>query len=175
VLLTRNRLVGVLAVVALCALPSAAGAEPKARGTFETLPDGAAMGLEIEGFAQLVRGESGTQGRVVVRGLDPGTTYAAHLHNAPCSAANPGGAHYRDDPAGPSAPPNELWFSSTEDPQAGVTANAGGVAHGRGAADWVARPEAQSVVIHAIPPGGNTAGGPKIACADLASSGGGSL
>jgi hypothetical protein len=59
-------------------------------------------------------------------------TYAAHLHNAPCSAANPGGA-----------------------------------AHGRGTADWVARPEAQSVVIHAIPPGGSTAGGPKIACADL--------
>jgi hypothetical protein len=43
----------------------------------------------------------------------------------------------------------------------------GGVAHGRGSADCVARPEAQSVVIHFIPPGGTTAGGPKIACADL--------
>jgi hypothetical protein len=167
VLLTRNRLVGALAVVALCALPSAAGAVSKARGTFQTLPDGAAMGLEIEGFAQLARDDSGTHGKVVVRGLDPGTTYAAHLHNAPCSAANPGGAHYMDDPAGPARPPNELWFSSTEDPEAGITANPGGVAHGRGAADWVARPEAQSVVIHAIPPGGSTAGGPKIACADL--------
>jgi hypothetical protein len=164
---TRNRLVGALAVVALCALPSVAGAGPKARGTFQTLPDGAAMGLEIEGFAQLARDASGTQGRVVVRGLDPGTTYAAHLHNAPCSAANPGGGHYMDDPAGPAEPPNELWFSSTGDPRAGITANRGGVAHGRGTADWVARPDAQSVVIHAIPPGGTTAGGPKIACADL--------
>jgi hypothetical protein len=35
----------------------------------------------------------------------------------------------------------------------------------------VARPEAQSVVIHYIPPGGSTAGGPKIACADLARGG----
>jgi hypothetical protein len=48
-----------------------------------------------------------------------------------------------------------------------VTANPGGVAHGRGSADWVARPEARSVVIHFIQPGGSTAGGPKIACADL--------
>jgi hypothetical protein len=167
VLLTRNRLVGAVAIVTLCALPSAAGAVSKTRGSFQTLPDGVAMGLEIEGVAQLARDDSGTHGKVVVRGLDPGTTYAAHLHNAPCSAANPGGAHYKDDPSGPALPPNELWFSSTEDPLAGITANPGGVAHGRGVADWVARPEAQSVVIHAIPPGGSTAGGPKIACADL--------
>jgi hypothetical protein len=167
VVATRQRLVATLAVVTLCALPSVAGAGSKARGTFQTLPEGAAMGLEIQGFAQLARDDSGTHGKVLVRGLDPGTTYAAHLHNAPCSAANPGGAHYKDDPAGPALPPNELWFSSTEDPLAGITANPGGVAHGRGAADWVARPEAQSVVIHAIPPGGSTAGGPKIACADL--------
>ena len=39
--------------------------------------------------------------------------------------------------------------------------------HGRGSDDWVPRPEAQSVVIHFIPPGGTTAGGPTIACADL--------
>jgi hypothetical protein len=31
----------------------------------------------------------------------------------------------------------------------------------------VARDDAKAVVIHMIPPGGNTAGGPKIACADL--------
>ena len=54
---------------------------------------------------------------------------------------------------------------------AGITANRRGVARGRGDADWVARPEAQSVVIHAIPPGGTTAGGPKIACADLRADG----
>ena len=157
----------VLAIVVLFVAP-AASAATKDRGTFQTLPDGAAMGLEIEGFAQLARDDSGTHGKVVVRGLEAGTTYAAHLHNAPCAAANPGGAHYMDDPGGPGMPPNELWFSSTDDPLGGITANPAGVAHGRGDAEWVARPEAQSVVIHAIPPGGSTAGGPKIACADLA-------
>jgi Cu/Zn superoxide dismutase len=155
-----------LVIVVLGAAPALAG-PAKVRGTFEKLPDGAAMGLEIEGFAQLTRSDAGTSAKVVVRGLEPETTYAAHLHNAPCSAANPGGAHYKNDPAGPAMPPNELWLSSTDDPMAGITANAGGVAHGRGSADWVARSDAQSVVIHFIPPGGTTAGGPKIACADL--------
>jgi Cu/Zn superoxide dismutase len=155
-----------LVIAAIGAAP--AGADPtKDRGTFQTLPDGTAMGLEIEGFATITRGDAGTEVKAVVRGLEPGTTYAAHLHNAPCSAANPGGAHYKNDPAGPSMPPNELWLSSTDDPMAGITANSGGVAHGRGSEDWVARPEAESVVIHFIPPGGTTAGGPKIACADI--------
>ena len=67
------------------------------------------------------------------------------------------------------APPNELWASS--DPHvatAGITANPAGIAHGTGVADWTARPEAQAVVIHAgRAAGGTTAGGAKLACADL--------
>jgi hypothetical protein len=157
-----------LASAALVLAAAPAAADPaKQRGTFQTLADGAAMGLEIEGFASITRGDTGTEVKAVVRGVEPATRYAAHLHNAPCSAANPGGGHYKNDPAGLSMPPNELWLSSTDDPMAGITANAGGVAHGRGSAEWMARPEAQSVVIHFIPPGGTTAGGPKVACADL--------
>ena len=152
--------------VALAVAPTA-GAATKTRGTFQTLPDGTAMGLEIEGIAQLTRTDDSTFAKIVVRGLEPGTTYASHVHNAPCAAPALGGSHYRNDPAGPAMPPNELWLSSSDDPMAGITANGGGVAHGRGSADWVARPEAQSIVIHYIPPGGTTAGGPKIACADL--------
>jgi hypothetical protein len=136
-------------------------------GVFRTLPDGTAMGLKIRGFALIIRSSRGTDVNALAWGLDPRTTYGAHLHAAPCSAPNPGGGHYMDNPAGPPMPPNELWLSSTADPQAGVTSNAAGIAFGRGSADWVARPEAQSVVIHFIPPGGTTAGGPKIACADL--------
>jgi Cu/Zn superoxide dismutase len=155
-------------VATALALAPAAGAATKTRGEFQTLAEGTKLGLRIEGIAQLKRLDDGTAAKVVVRGLAPGETYAAHLHNAPCSAENPGGGHYQGDPAGPAAPPNELWLSSTADPLAGITANEDGVAHGRGTADWVARPEAQSIVIHHIPPGGTTAGGPKIACADLA-------
>lgn len=160
-----------IALIAACfaALVLPAGdalAATKTRGTFAPLP--AAGDLDIDGTAQLVRDDDGTSLKVKVRGLEPGVTYAAHLHNAPCGAANPGGGHYKHDPAGASAPPNEVWASSTDDPLAGITANNGGVAQGRGSATWVARPEAQSVVIHSIPAGGTTAGGPKIACADLA-------
>ena len=135
-------------------------------GTFSTLPEGEARGLRIGGFARITRGLDGTKVRAVVFGLAPRTTYGAHLHDQPCSV-NAGGAHYKDDPAGAAMPPNELWLSSSGDPMAGITSNRRGVARGRGSADWIARPEAQSVVIHFIPPGGTPAGGPKIACADL--------
>jgi Cu/Zn superoxide dismutase len=155
-----------LALAVVCAAPSLAG-PTKERGMFVTLTDGAAMGLDVEGIAAITRSDVGTQVQAVVRGLEPGAAYAAHLHNAPCSAANPGGGHYQNVPGAGAAPPNELWLSSTSDPMDGITANPGGVARGRGSADWVARSEAQSVVIHFIPPGGTTAGGPKIACADL--------
>jgi hypothetical protein len=147
-------------------LIGAAIAAKPAKGTFLTLPAGQSLGLSIDGIAQIKRSADGTRVMVHVRGLVPGVTYAAHLHNAPCSV-NEGGAHYKNDPAGAAAPPNELWLSSTDDPRAGITANPGGVAHGVGTADWVARPEAQAVVIHQIPPGGTTAGGPKSACAAL--------
>jgi hypothetical protein len=172
--LPRLLLLPAVGAVALLTSPAGAAAGTDDRpvskdwGVFRTLPDGAAMGLEIRGFAQITRSSRGTDVKALAWGLSPRTTYAAHLHNAPCSLpGNPGGGHYKDDPAGPSMPPNELWLSSTGDPLAGITSNPAGFAIGRGSADWVARPEAQSVVIHAIPPGGTTAGGPKIACADL--------
>lgn len=136
-------------------------------GRFTTLAAGTEAGLDIDGVALLSRRVTDTTGRVVVLGLEPGSTYAAHLHNQPCDAENPGGGHYMNLPGAGGAPPNELWFSSSEDQTDGITANRAGVAVGRGSADWVARGDARAVVIHAIPVGGSTAGGPKIACADL--------
>jgi len=162
----RGALLGVVALAAVV-VPATRSDARTAVGRFTTLPAGASMGLDVGGVAILTRTAGRTSGRVVVTGLAPGVTYAAHLHAASCAAANPGGGHYQDNPPPPATPPNELWFSSSGDPFAGVTANRAGVAVGRGSADWVARPEAQAVVIHFIPPGGSTAGGPKIACADL--------
>lgn len=135
-------------------------------GRFTTLPAGEALGLEVDGVAILRRTSEGTWGRVVLSGLEPGLVYAAHLHNQPCGLGA-GGSHYRDVTSGNGAPPNELWFSSSGDPFAGVVANRGGAARGVGAVDWVARPEAQSVVIHQVVAATGTSGGPKIACADL--------
>jgi Cu/Zn superoxide dismutase len=165
----RRGLAGALALAALVAVvvgASPAGADTSV-GRFSTLAAGTSLGLEVGGVAVLTRTDSGTIGRIVVWGLDLRVTYAAHLHNQPCSAPNPGGGHYQDVVGGGATPPNELWFSSTSDPMAGITASRAGVATGRGAAEWVARPDARAVVIHAIPAGGSTAGGPKIACADL--------
>jgi hypothetical protein len=169
----RALLSALVAVGAVGLLPAGATAQdvPSDRlslkfGTFDTLPAGDSLGLRIGGFALITRSREGTNVKALVFGLARRTTYGAHLHNAPCSAME-GGMHYKDDPAGPAMPPNELWLSSTDDPMAGITSNRGGVAFGRGSADWIARPEAQSVVIHNIPPGGTPAGGPKIACADL--------
>lgn len=155
--------VGALATVLVPGSPAEAATSV---GRFTTFAAGADLGLEVDGVAVLRRTWDGTSGRVVLRGLDPGLVYAAHLHNQPCNLGA-GGSHYKDEPAGIGAPPNELWFSSSGDPFAGVTANRVGVARGFGAVDWVARPEAQSVVIHQVMPATGTSGGPKIACADL--------
>ncbi len=167
------QVLGALAVAVAVTLvgPSAEAQAAVKRGTFTTTPTGASLGYDIEGAAMIVRSANRTVVVAIVRGLEPGATYAAHLHNLPCGhtgPGGPGGGHYAHDPQGPPRPPNELWLSSTPDPMAGITANRRGTGVGRGSAPWVARPEAQSVVIHAIPAGGSTAGGPKIACADLA-------
>jgi hypothetical protein len=154
------------ATLALTLATAAGSATSVEHGKFTTLPAGTAMGLEVRGVALLKRDRDGTWAKLVAHGLTPDALYAAHLHDAPC-AVNEGGGHYKDDPAGPAEPPNELWLSSTSDPKAGVTANRGGVVHGDGSAPWVARPEAQSIVLHYVPPGGSTSGGPKVACADL--------
>ena len=157
-----------LAAAAAVTVPAAPAGAATVVGRFHTLPGGESVGFDISGVAILTRAGDSTFGRVVVIGLEAGDTYAAHLHNQPCSfPGNPGGAHYQNAPGQGSTPPNELWFSSTGNPTDGITANAGGVAIGRGSADWLAGPTARSVIIHFIPAGGSTAGGPKIACADL--------
>ena len=161
----RKSLIGVGAF-AMVLVPGSPAEAAASVGRFTTLPAGDALGLEVDGVAVLRRMSGATSGRIVLRGLDPGLVYAAHLHNAPCELGA-GGGHYKDETAGIGAPPNELWFASSDDPFAGVTANRGGVARGFGAADWVARPEAQSIVIHQVVSATGTSGGPKVACADL--------
>ncbi len=67
-------------------------------GHFETLPGGAELGYHVHGRAKMVRSDRhGGVTKVVVRvrGLDPDTTYPAHVHNQPCSATPPGGSHYQ--------------------------------------------------------------------------------
>jgi hypothetical protein len=148
------------------------GFEPPAGSPPVTEPPGPE--LEVRGTAQLVRTAGHTFAEVMVTGLEPGKTYASHLHEGTC--ADPTSAHYQNDPAftGPSGPPNELWLSSDpNDPTAGLTADDTGVARGFGVADWTARPSARAIWVHAPedpnapPPPPGTHVHTRIGCADL--------
>ena len=109
-------------------------------------------GQPITGRAQMVRTPDGkTIVSVHVEGLNPNTTYGSHVHQLPCGTSEADG-HYKNDPAGPAAPPNEIW--------PGFTTNNAGVGNGNATVGWTAGATAVSVVVHAP-------GGAKIACADL--------
>jgi hypothetical protein len=120
------------------------------RGAVHAFATGA--GLEIAGHAQMVRTADGrTIVTVHVDGLDPDTTYPAHVHQGACAVGDADG-HFRFDPAGPAAPPNEIWV--------GFTTNSAGIGSGLAIVNGTAGSGAVSVVIHAP-------SGAKIACADL--------
>ena len=86
-----------------------------------------------------------------VEGLLPNTAYGSHVHQQACADGDADG-HYKFDPTGPAAPPNEIW--------PGFTTNAAGVGNGNATVYETAGAAAVSVVVHAP-------GGAKIACADL--------
>ena len=139
------------ALLAVTLVPSAAAdAAAVTRGDVHAFASGASM--ELAGRAQMVRTADGkTIVTVHVTGLSPYTTYGAHVHQQACAVGDADG-HYRFDPAGSAAPPNEIW--------PGFTTDAAGVGNGRAVVDGAAGPTAVSVVIH-------SPGGAKIACADL--------
>ena len=143
-LLAGSSLVLAFAPVAL------GGASVVTRGDFQAFAAGA--GLAITGRAQMVRTADGkTTVTVHVDGLSADTTYGSHVHQLPCDTSDADG-HYKNDPAGPAAPPNEIW--------PGFTTNEAGVGNGNATVGWIAGLTAVSVVVHAP-------GGAKIACADL--------
>jgi len=129
----------------------AAGGATVTRGDFAAFATG--IGLPITGSAVMVRTADGkTIVAVHVEGLAAGTTYGSHVHQLPCATSEADG-HYKNDPAGPATPPNEIW--------PGFTTNAAGIGNGNATVGWTAGAAAVSVVVHAP-------GGAKIACADLA-------
>lgn len=149
----RSRGLGILvaASLALAFAPSVlGGGATVTRGDFAPFATG--VGLPMEGGAVMVRTADGkTTVAVHVEGLAPNTTYGSHVHALPCGTSDADG-HYKNDPAGPAAPPNEIW--------PGFTTNPAGIGNGNATVDWTAGAAAVSVVVHAP-------GGAKIACADL--------
>jgi hypothetical protein len=127
-----------------------AGGATVTRG--EISPFATGFGQPITGRAQMVRTADGkTIVTIHVEGLAPNTAYPSHVHQLPCGTSDADG-HYKNDPAGPAAPPNEIWQ--------GFTTDGDGVGNGKATVAWTAGATAVSVVVHAP-------GGAKIACADL--------
>ena len=142
------------------ALATAAGSAESATVTRGALtPFAAGTGGSIGGRAQMVRDAGGTTNvSLHVEGLNPGGTYASHVHAAPCAVGAADG-HYKLDPAGPATPPNEIWLGGGP-----FVANGGGIANAQAVAAFTAGPTAVSVVVHdlSLPSTAN-----KVACADL--------
>lgn len=139
-----------MSVSGIGATASAAGVEVY-KGRFSEFSAGVTRGYDISGPVRLIVGDDWTRLRGNVQGLAPNTTYSSHLHDSACSVAF-GGPHYKNDPAGPVTPPNELWLT--------FVTNDEGTAQDSSTADWVVRDGARSVVIH-------DTDGARIACADL--------
>lgn len=141
--------------VTVAASPADAGSAAQVtHGRFSTTSTGLARGFNITGQAVMVRSDT-DGGRTLVisvaRGLEPGTTYGSHVHNAPCSTG--GGGHYQHLVGGAVDAVNEIWPVLHAQPS--------GVAHGMAVHRHRARPEAQSIVIH------DPSDGARIACLDL--------
>ena len=64
---------------------------------------------------------------------------ASHVHAAPCALGDADG-HYKNDPTGPAAPPNEIWLA-----EGTFVANAAGVANERAVVGYTAGTGAVSV------------------------------
>ena len=147
---TRMAVLAALSIGAAFAPAALAGGATISRGDIAAFATG--IGQPITGRAQMVRSADGkTIVSVHVEGLVANTTYGSHVHQQPCAVGEADG-HYKFDPAGPAAPPNEIW--------PGFTTNNAGVGNGNATVAWTAGASAVSVVVHA-------SGGAKIACADL--------
>ena len=99
-----------------------------------------------------------TIGMAAVTGLDRGEEYRSHVHALDCdvSEACP---HYKIDPTEPGTiEANELWLT--------IVPDALGNTYFKGSFDTIARPDAESIVIHRCE-GTDCASKPKVSCATL--------
>lgn len=94
-----------------------------------------------------------------VRGLPANRAFGAHVHILGCDN-NKAGGHYRNDPAGPATPENEIWLD--------FTSNAAGRGQAHAVVDFAIRPgAANAVVIHDRHTDAAGAAGAKLACLNV--------
>jgi hypothetical protein len=108
---------------------------------------------EIEAAVEMTRSLEGTTSVTLsVTGLGADTTYPAHVHDMPCNVEMGGGHYKMDNAVEETEESNEIWLP--------VTTNDNGDGESSVIVPYVARPEAQAIVIHGE-------GGVRLACIDL--------
>jgi hypothetical protein len=127
------------------------------QGTPLNTKTGVERNYDITGKASMKRLASGDTGKTMVdlrvEGLQPNAKYPVHVHNLPC-AEKGGGGHYQHEKGGKVDDVNEIWLTFTSD--------SSGAGSSQAEHSHVARPDAQSIVIH-----DSTADKARIACIDL--------
>jgi Cu-Zn family superoxide dismutase len=143
-------------------------------GSFANLPTAPQNLDAVIGLTEMVVGHGKTRITITAAGLDNKGQYFGWLHADSCSAADPGGPHFKFNPSGPDAPPNTVRFDITFEVDRhgsklnGITADE--TVDGDGSA-------AKSVVIYMQKDPHQTLtelNPPKLACANLAPQTGGS-
>lgn len=137
-------------------------------GSFANLPSAPKNVDAVTGLTEMVVGHGQTRITITAAGLDNKGQYFGWLHADSCSAADPGGPHFKFNPTGPDQPPNTVRFAITfEVDRHGTTLNgitADQTVDGDGSA-------AKSVVIYMQKDPAQTLteiNPPKLACANLA-------
>jgi hypothetical protein len=141
-------------------------------GHFANVPTAPAGAAQVTGLAEMTVADGRTRVDVLVAGLDGKSTYIAHVHNDVCSAADPGGGHFKFKADGADTPPNEIHLpiALAVDPTGVPTKTGTKGGSGDVTVDGEAGPAAKSVVIHLLRKPDATADEskpPKVACADL--------
>jgi len=146
---------------AASAAPSSAGNVRRGAGIgpYVTPAAGVVTGAGVTGTATVEIARGTARVTVAVRGLQPGTRHAAHVHLGSCTDQL---GHLRYDPNGPASRANEVWLDLTADEDGRASARVAVRAFD------VARP--LSVVVHQsanpdVVPG--SVPGARIACGNL--------
>lgn len=123
-------------------------------GMVVTTPAGGERNYAVTGKASMIRTPNEkTTVDLQVAGLHADEKYPSHVHNLLCEEKG-GGGHYQHEKGGKVDAVNEIWLT--------FTSNDAGIGSAKGSHSHMARPDAQSIVIH-----DSTPDKARIACINL--------
>ncbi|MBV9820953.1 MAG: hypothetical protein JO144_01820 [Actinobacteria bacterium] len=78
------------------------------QGQFNNVKTAPAASAAVTGIGEMVVGDGKTKVSITATGFDNTAGYAAYVDDSACSAADPGGNHFKFNPSGPDALPNVM-------------------------------------------------------------------